>query len=179
MSFSKHQGVHGTKNYPKYLTPKPDFIIEPAFLNTFFFWELNMCNFKQFFKIHFPSEMKEKFRELVSRSWLVASTAWFCKGWAWCPCWAEFCENLGLPVLNSLGNWGDLMNSLEGLPLLHYCVFVFYLFPLDQWSFLDKAQENSLLKTILNGRGGVNVWVGLFTAAFLHFPSIFGKKKNF
>lgn len=31
-----------------------------------FFLELNVCNLKQFFKIQLPSEIKAKFRELIS-----------------------------------------------------------------------------------------------------------------
>jgi len=42
MSFSKHQEVRGTKKFPKYSTPKPEFIIDPVVFNTGVF-ESSIC----------------------------------------------------------------------------------------------------------------------------------------
>lgn len=71
---------------------------------------------------------------------------------------------------------GPLMNSFEGLPLSYYCVFVFNLFALGWWGFLEKAQENSLLETILSWQGWNKCLSGSFhcclPALFFLYPWI-------
>lgn len=70
---------------------------------------------------------------------------------------------------------GHLVNSLEELPLPYY--YVFCILPVPSWSMELFGQSTRKL-TVGNNPELAGGGIGLFTAAFQHFPPI-SRKKNF